>query len=174
MNLWTFILSHICCFKTNDGIAKTEVEGISFNSIVKKNNFYGVQFHPEKSAKVGKKNSFEFLGVDMLNLFPAIDVIDDNCVRLTKGDFNRVKSYGKAMQIAEKYKQAGFKWHIILEGSRDEVSKILPLALEIKKQTSLKVQLGGGFITIESIQNALKKGIDRILISGYLTNDLLR
>jgi len=49
-----FVNSYYCTPIENDSIAKTEY-GISFCSAVSKRNFYGVQFHPEKSGEIGAK-----------------------------------------------------------------------------------------------------------------------
>lgn len=49
-----FVNSYYCKPKENDSIAETEY-GITFCSAVASGNFYGVQFHPEKSAEIGAK-----------------------------------------------------------------------------------------------------------------------
>ncbi|HSK14033.1 MAG TPA: imidazole glycerol phosphate synthase subunit HisH, partial [Phnomibacter sp.] len=46
---------------SNDTIASSEY-GISFSSALHRDNFYGVQFHPEKSAEVGERILRNFLG----------------------------------------------------------------------------------------------------------------
>lgn len=49
-----FVNSYYCKPIENDSIAETEY-GITFCSAVQNENFYGVQFHPEKSAEIGQK-----------------------------------------------------------------------------------------------------------------------
>lgn len=55
-----YFVHSFACLDNDDTIATTCVEGITFSSVVKRDNFYGVQFHPEKSARLGERLLFNF------------------------------------------------------------------------------------------------------------------
>ena len=56
----------------------------SFITAMHKDNFYGVQFHAEKSAMASEQILSNFLKI-IMELIPAIDIISGKCVRLTRG-----------------------------------------------------------------------------------------
>ena len=59
-------------------------------------------------------------------IFPAIDIKDQKCVRLYKGDFNKKKIYNKSpLDQAKKFEKLGFKYLHIVDLDR---------ALNLKKQ----------------------------------------
>ena len=63
----------------------------------------------------------------MINIFPAIDIIDGKCVRLTKGDYNTKKIYDYSpLDMAMFYEDNGYKYlHLIdLDGARDRKSVV--------------------------------------------------
>ena len=83
----------------------------------------------------------------MIDLVPAIDIIDGSCVRLVEGDFNRKTDYGKdPVEMAVKFAEAGFtRLHVVdLDGARAGTPKHLDLLSEICSQSGLNVDFGGG------------------------------
>ena len=60
--------------------------GETYSTALQKENFYGVQFHPEKSSKAGSQLLSNFFS--LMRIIPAIDIIDGKCVRLSKGDYS--------------------------------------------------------------------------------------
>lgn len=57
---YAYFVHSYYAIETEATIASTDY-GIAFSSALHKNNFYGVQFHPEKSAKTGEKILKQFL-----------------------------------------------------------------------------------------------------------------
>ena len=93
-------------FETDRDFLTAESDyGITFPSIIQKDNFYATQFHPEKSGKIGAKLLFNF--VKML-IIPAIDIIEGTCVRLEKGDYRTKKTYSKTLlKVAKNFEYKG-------------------------------------------------------------------
>ena len=101
-------------------------------------------------------------------ILPAIDLIDNKCVRLTQGDYNKVDFFKKSpLEIAKEYEDAGFEWlHLVdLEGAKNGEPVNLDTFLEIRKKTNLKIQYGGGIRSEDSIEKLLSLGVERVLIS---------
>ena len=90
-----------------------------------------------------------------MKIFPAIDIKDKKCVRLVKGDFNNKTEYETSpIDQAEKYKDHGFKnLHIVdLDWALKGKTVNLDIIKKIVSKFDLKIEVGGGIRTIESIQ----------------------
>jgi len=102
-----------------------------------------------------------------LIIFPAIDIKDGKCVRLTKGDFNKMTSYdtSPADQI-KKYMKNGFSnIHIVdLDGALQGKPVNSDIINEIVKNFKLKIQIGGGVRTLKHISAWIDLGIDRVIM----------
>ena len=100
-------------------------------------------------------------------IFPAIDIKDGKCVRLTKGDFNKMTSYdtSPADQI-KKYMKNGFSnIHIVdLDGALQGKPVNSDIVNEIVKNFKLKIQIGGGVRTLKHISAWIDLGIDRVIM----------
>ena len=100
-------------------------------------------------------------------IFPAIDIKDGKCVRLTKGDFNKMTSYdtSPADQI-KKYMKNGFSnIHIVdLDGALQGKPVNSDIINEIVKNFKLKIQIGGGVRTLKHISAWIDLGIDRVIM----------
>jgi len=97
----------------------------------------------------------------MLEIIPAIDIIDGKCVRLTQGDFARKKIYyNNPVEIAKIFEQAGIKrLHLVdLDGARQGLISNLEVLQDIASQTSLKIDFGGGIKTNNDIQSVFDAG----------------
>ena len=104
-----------------------------------------------------------------MELFPAIDLKDGQCVRLTQGDFNAVTVYDSdPLSMAKKFADAGARWlHIVdLDGARDGQSRQLDLIARIVEKTPLKVQTGGGIRETSTIEQLIASGAARIVIGS--------
>ena len=112
-------------------------------------------------------------------IFPAIDIKDSKCVRLIKGDFNKITSYNNTpLDQAKLYFENGFKnIHIVdLDGALEGKSSNSNIVKEIIKNLDLKIQIGGGIRTLEDVNNWVKSGADKIIMgtSAVKNIDLLK
>jgi Phosphoribosylformimino-5-aminoimidazole carboxamide ribonucleotide (ProFAR) isomerase len=86
-------------------------------------------------------------------------------VRLYKGDKKFVKEYGDPIMIAKKLSQFVDLIHIVdLDGAFEGSPKNLDVVQEIIKETGLKVEVGGGFRTYESIEKAYNIGVTYVIV----------
>lgn len=102
-------------------------------------------------------------------ILPAIDIKDGQCVRLTKGDFATVEKVADdPLKTALAFQEAGAEWiHMVdLDGAKEGSLKNSPAFLEVAQKTSLKVELGGGIRTPESIDYYMEQGISRVIIGS--------
>ena len=102
-------------------------------------------------------------------IIPAIDILDGKVVRLEKGDFATAKSYSEhPLDQAKIYDDYGFKQvHIVdLSGSRSGKISTLKIIEEIKQNTNLKIEFGGGIRSLDDATNLLSIGVDRIVIGS--------
>jgi len=112
-------------------------------------------------------------------IFPAIDIKDGKCVRLIKGDFNKITSYEDSpANQAIKYSQSGFNnIHIVdLDGALQGKPVNSNIVKEIVKNVKLKIQIGGGIRTIDDINNWVEMGVDKVVMStaAVENTDLLK
>ena len=94
-----------------------------------------------------------------MKIFPAIDIKDEKCVRLVKGDFDNKTEYNiSPVEQAAKYKDHGFKnLHIVdLDGALTGETVNLDIIKEIVTKFDLKIEIGGGIRNLKSIQKYLK------------------
>ena len=102
-----------------------------------------------------------------MKIFPAIDLKNGKCVRLTKGDFKSEKIYNEnPINQAEIFSNAGFKYlHIIdLDGALEGSLINLGVIKEIVKKFNFKVEIGGGIRSEDSIAKLLDIGSDKVIL----------
>lgn len=114
-----------------------------------------------------------------MEVIPAIDLRGGKCVRLTKGDYSREKSYsGDPAATAREFKRAGAtRLHIVdLDGARDGRPANLEVAVSIRRdeQIGLPVEFGGGVRSLEDIRRVLSFGIDDVMVgtAGFADPEL--
>ena len=109
-----------------------------------------------------------------MKIFPAIDIKDKKCVRLIKGDFNNKTEYQiSPADQAGKYKDHGFKnLHIVdLDGALTGETVNLDIIKEIVNKFDLKVEVGGGVRTINSIQKYTDAGVEKVILGSAAIKD---
>ncbi|MFA4994869.1 MAG: 1-(5-phosphoribosyl)-5-[(5-phosphoribosylamino)methylideneamino]imidazole-4-carboxamide isomerase [Bdellovibrionales bacterium] len=112
-----------------------------------------------------------------MDIYPAIDLIEGGCVRLTEGDFDARSDYaGSPAAVAESYEAAGAVWlHLVdLDGARDPAKRQTALIAEIVKKTKLKLQVGGGVRSLDDVRRLLDIGVARVIIGSLCVKDVAR
>lgn len=105
----------------------------------------------------------------MIELIPAIDLIDGKCVRLTKGDYNQKKIYNEnPVEIAKGFEEMGFKrLHVVdLDGARSKHIVNVDVLKAITTETNLIVDFGGGIKSEEDIEKAFANGASLVTIGS--------
>ena len=101
-------------------------------------------------------------------IYPAIDIIDGKCVRLTKGDYSQKTVYSNnLLDIAASWVEAGSKYlHIVdLDGAKAGSNVNFKNIIEIRRAfPSIFIQVGGGIRDTNSIEQYLSHGVDRIIL----------
>ena len=109
-----------------------------------------------------------------MKIFPAIDIKDKKCVRLIKGDFENKTEYGTSpIDQAGKYKDHGFKnLHIVdLDGALTGKTVNLETIKEIVSKYDLKIEIGGGVRSLDSIKKYIDVGVGKVILgSGAIKN----
>ena len=100
-------------------------------------------------------------------IFPAIDIKDKKCVRLTQGDFDKVNVYGEDPSImAKKWADDGAEFiHVVnLNGSRDEIGINDETLSKVAKSVDVPIQVGGGIRDEKRVKELLDLGINRVIV----------
>ena len=101
-------------------------------------------------------------------IYPAIDIIDGKCVRLSKGDYSLKTIYSDNLEsIAKNWINNGTRFlHIVdLDGAKAGNPVNIKNILEIRKLfPNIFIQIGGGIRDIDTIEKYLNYGIDRIIL----------
>ena len=104
-----------------------------------------------------------------MKIFPAIDIKDKKCVRLVKGDFNNKTEYETSpIDQAGKYKDQGFNnLHIVdLDGALTGNTVNLDIIKEIVGKYDLKIEVGGGVRSIDSIKKYVDLGVEKVILGS--------
>ena len=101
-------------------------------------------------------------------IYPAIDIIDGKCVRLSKGDYSLKTIYSDNLEnITKNWINNGTRFlHIVdLDGAKEGNPVNIKNILEIRKLfPNIFIQIGGGIRDIDTIEKYLNYGIDRIIL----------
>ena len=100
-------------------------------------------------------------------IFPAIDIKDKKCVRLTQGDFDKVNVYGEDPSLmAKKWADYGgeFIHFVNLNGSRDEIGINDETLAKVAKSVDVPIQVGGGIRDEKRVKELLDLGINRVIV----------
>ena len=109
-----------------------------------------------------------------MDILPAIDILGGKAVRLAKGDYNAVTVYNDdpAAQAAL-FKEQGARWiHVVdLDGARSGVPENIDIIERIIKETGLKIEVGGGIRSLETIDRLAEAGVSRVVLGTTLVTD---
>lgn len=109
-----------------------------------------------------------------MKIIPAIDIIKGKCVRLTQGDYGKVKVYRESpLEVAREFEDAGLEYlHLVdLDGARK--GKVVNWAVvdSIQANTALRVDFGGGVKTEAEVEHLLDLGIEQINIGSIAARE---
>lgn len=102
-------------------------------------------------------------------ILPAIDIKDGNCVRLLKGDFATVHKVADSyMETAKSFENAGASWiHMVdLDGAKEGKPVNGEIYLDVAKNTGLKVEVGGGIRSLDTVEYYVSRGIARVILGS--------
>lgn len=102
-----------------------------------------------------------------MQLYPAIDMKDGNCVRLRQGAFGDITVYSKAPEKVAAYwqKQGASFLHLVdLDGALAGHSVNEPVIEKIAKTVSIPIEIGGGIRTRDDVLRMLSLGVKRVII----------
>ena len=102
-----------------------------------------------------------------MRLYPAIDIIGGQAVRLVQGDYKKETVYDKdPVAVAKKWEAAGASFiHVVdLDGALDGKWANKKVISAIAQAVGIPVQTGGGVRTLEDIEERLNAGISRVIL----------
>lgn len=102
-----------------------------------------------------------------MKLYPAIDIIDGKCVRLTQGDYSQKTTFAEnPVEVAKQWEQQGGDFiHIVdLDGARSGNQDNLDVIREIAASVSVPIEVGGGVRSLEAAENLLSAGVSRVIL----------
>jgi phosphoribosylformimino-5-aminoimidazole carboxamide ribotide isomerase len=107
-------------------------------------------------------------------IFPSIDIKNGQCVRLYKGNFDKITVFNSSpYDQALEFKKIGFKYlHLVdLDGALDGFSKNNKIILKIINSLRFKIQLGGGIRNLKQISRWIDYGVDKIVLGTMAVNN---
>lgn len=107
-------------------------------------------------------------------VIPAIDLIEGKCVRLYKGNYQKLLlSRDDPVAIARSFEEQGAEWlHIVdLEGAKEGKPRNMRVVEEIRKNTKLNIQFGGGIRSLKDIEMVLSIGVTRVILGTSALNE---
>lgn len=114
------------------------------------------------------------LGAGGLEIIPAIDIIDGNCVRLTQGDYSKKSVYYKdPLDAAKQFEDAQItRLHLVdLDGAKAGAIKNWKVLENIAGKTSLVIDFGGGIKTEKDVSIVLQSGAAYATIGSIAVKD---
>lgn len=113
----------------------------------------------------------------MMEIIPAIDLINGQCVRLSQGDFDQKTIYSSnPLEMAKRFEDSGLKrLHIVdLDGAKTGIPKHLSVLEHLATQTNLKIDFGGGVRDLGTMQSIIDCGAVMISVGSLaLKNKVL-
>jgi phosphoribosylformimino-5-aminoimidazole carboxamide ribotide isomerase len=100
-----------------------------------------------------------------MRIIPAIDIIEGQCVRLSKGDYNTKKVYNEnPLEVAKAFEDSGIEYlHLVdLDGAKSKHIVNHQILESIATHTNLKIDFGGGLKSDKDLQIAFECGAHQI------------
>ena len=108
-------------------------------------------------------------------LYPAIDIMDGQAVRLVEGVFEDATTYhADPLDAARSWVDAGARFlHVVdLDGARSGEPKSLDHLRRIVAETGIPIQYGGGLRTVDAVRDALRAGAERAIVGTAAFKDI--
>ena len=102
-------------------------------------------------------------------IYPAIDLMDGRCVRLSQGQFDSATVYsGDPGQALAAFAEAGAEWtHVVdLDGARARAPRQHDLIAGLAATARQRLQVAGGFRTREQVARMLDAGVGRVVVGS--------
>ena len=109
----------------------------------------------------------------MIEIIPAIDIIDGKCVRLTQGDYDQKKEYGDPLEMALSFEDHGIRrLHLVdLDGARRRRVVNYRILEKIVSRTSLVIDAGGGLRSHEDLKIVFESGAHMVTGGSIAVKD---
>ncbi len=107
-------------------------------------------------------------------IFPAIDLYEGKAVRLYKGRYEDMTVYSEdPLSVARDFEKKGATYiHMVdLEGAKDGTTPNLFVVERVAKNTALRVEIGGGIRSMETIEKYLSAGVYRVILGTAAITD---
>lgn len=107
-------------------------------------------------------------------IFPAIDLMGGEAVRLYKGDYAQKTVYSAdPVAVAKEFRAAGAEWvHLVdLDGAKSGETPNLDTVCRIKAESGLSCEIGGGIRSMKTVEAYVAAGLDRVILGTAAVND---
>ena len=107
-------------------------------------------------------------------IFPAIDLYEGKAVRLEKGDYNKMTVFSNnPLDLGYQFADAGaqFLHTVDLEGAKEGTTPNLSVVASLARSCGLKVQVGGGIRSEDTVRRYLDAGVERVIIGTAAVTD---
>lgn len=109
-----------------------------------------------------------------MKIFPAIDLYDGKAVRLYKGNYDEMTVYSEnPIEIARDFERSGAEYiHMVdLEGAKDGTTPNINIVSQVARETSLRVEIGGGIRSLETLDKYFAAGVYRAILGTAAVTD---
>lgn len=109
-----------------------------------------------------------------MRIIPAIDIIEGQCVRLSKGDYDTKKVYNEnPLEVAKAFEDSGIEYlHLVdLDGAKSKHIVNHKILESIATHTRLKIDFGGGLKSDKDLQIAFESGAQQITGGSIAVSD---
>lgn len=109
-----------------------------------------------------------------MRIYPAIDIIDGNCVRLVQGDYSqKTKFADDPTDVAKRWQAQGGEFiHIVdLDGAKSGTTPNMELILKIANSVDVPIEVGGGIRNMDVVESYLENGVHRVIIGTAALED---
>ena len=109
-----------------------------------------------------------------MKIYPAVDILNGQAVRLRQGRKEDVTVYGRPVDMARRWVEAGTEWlHVVdldgaFEGKPRNHAAITEIAASFPK---LKIQVGGGLRDMATLESLFKAGVSRAVLGTSIVTD---